>query len=478
MQRFVLTFWGCLLASVAAFARPVVVGIPDVCFTNTLSGVRVDYADAVYAAGAVPYVLPATTNGPAVAALLDRVDMLLFCGGEDVDPVRYGEKPAPRLGTVNARRDDWEYRLLDEATRRRLPILGICRGCQLVNAYFGGTLWQDLPSEFEGSPRHRLAGEHPIVVERGSYLARLVGEKASVNSLHHQAVKRVADGFKVTARSAEGVVEAIEGMRYPAVGVQFHPERMFVAQGVKDCLPLFRGDFAASVAKSEKIAVQPGKKLVVIPDYCATNRYVVMKPNMAAALEQAGFVSVVVPFTEGDALLEAAMAGADALMVAGGIGGLQDYPRRCAFEQRMIALALKRGIPICGVCHGSQVINVHFGGTLKLTPQKAGEEDFLIAHRMPVTVPYVDNFHLADLVPCSRIATVLGSIRAVVNSSHSNRSFEMGKGLMVTARAPDGVVEAFEHESLPVMAFQFHPERMTYDRRFVELLRVALSPCK
>ena len=475
-QGFRLTFFGCLLVSVAAFARPVVVGIPDVCFTNTLAGVRVDYADAVYAAGAVPYVLPETTNALAVAALLDRVDMLLFCGGEDVEPARYGEKPAPRLGTVNARRDAWEWRLLNEATRRRLPILGVCRGCQLVNAYFGGTLWQDLPSEFEGGPRHRLAGEHPIAVEGESYLARLVGGKASVNSRHHQAVKRVADGFKVTARSPEGVVEAIEGSRYPAVGVQFHPETMFAAHGVKDYLPLFRGDFAASVGKAQKSVSPSTKKLVVIPDYCATNRYVVMKPNMAAALEQAGFVSVVVPFTGDDVLLEAAMAGADALMVAGGIGGLQDYSRRCDFEQRMIALALKRGLPICGVCHGSQVINVHFGGTLKVTPQKAGETDYLIAHRMPVTVPYVDNFHLADLVPGSRIAMVLGSTRAVVNSSHSNRSFEMGKGLKVTARAPDGVVEAFEHETLPVMAFQFHPERMAYDRRFVELLRVALSP--
>lgn len=474
-QRFRLTFFAFLLVSVTTFARPVVVGIPDACFTNTLAGVRADYAVAVYAAGAVPYVLPATTNGLTIAALLDRVDMLLFCGGEDVDPARYGECPAPRLGTVNARRDAWEWRILDEATRRRLPILGICRGCQLINTYFGGTLCQDLPSEFEGGPQHRLEGEHPIAVERDSYLAKLVGGKVSVNSRHHQAVKRVADGFKVTARSSEGVVEAIEGTRYPAVGVQFHPESMFVVNEVKEYLPLFRGDFAESVGKVKKSASSSTKKLVAIPDYCATNRYVVMKPNMAAALEQAGFVSVVVPFTEDDVQLEAAMADADALMVAGGIGDLQDYWRRCAFEKRMIALALKRGIPICGVCHGSQVINVHFGGELAMTPQKAGETNFLIAHRMPVTVPYVDNFHLADLVPGSRIATVLGSTRAVINSSHSRRSFEMGKGLRVTARAPDGVVEAFEHETLPVMAFQFHPERMTYDRRFVELLRVALS---
>ena len=94
---------------------------------------------------------------------------------------------------------------------------------------------------------------------------------------------------------------------------------------------------------------------------------------------------------------------------------------------------------------------------------------------MPVRTPYTDNFHLADLESCSRIARVLGSGRVVVNSSHSKHSCVMGAGLHVTARAQDGIVEAFEHETLPVMAFQFHPERMVFDRRFVELIRIALS---
>lgn len=475
MKKISLLLFAVLCAALS-FAKPVV-GLVDTCATNNLCGVPAAYAAAVYAAGAVPYVLPATTNAASIAALLDRVDMLLFCGGEDFAPSRYGETNHAKLGKVNLRRDAWEFALSDEAIRRRMPLFGICRGCQFINIRFGGTLWQDLPSEKTGAKIHRLLNdeEHGVSVEAGSVLEKLVGASTSVNSRHHQAVKGLAKGFKVSAVSQDDVVEAIEGTDYPALGVQFHPELLFVRKGRREFLPLFRGAFA-TIDPTKRTAA-PRRKLVAIPDYCPTNRQVVAKSNMVDALEKAGFVSVVIPFTDDDTRLEAALADADALMVAGGIGALQDYPKRCAFEHRAIRIALRRGIPISGVCHGSQVINTFFGGTLKLTPQMADKDkDPLIRHRMPVTVPYVDNFHLADLEPGSRIARVLGQNRVVVNSSHSNRSFEMGKGLKVTARAPDGVVEAFEHESLPVMAFQFHPERMAFDARFIALLRVSLSP--
>lgn len=234
-----------------------------------------------------------------------------------------------------------------------------------------------------------------------------------------------------------------------------------------------RGDVPLVVMRGSYRQTETLKK-VLIPDYCVTNGSVVAKVNMAEALELAGFEAYVLPFTEDNGEIDLAIGGMDALMVAGGWAG-QDYPRRCEFEHRVIRAALRRGLPVAGVCHGSQIINTYFGGTLKLTPQKLGEKDFLIAHRMPVRQPYTDNFHLADLEPGSRIARVLGSGRVVINSSHSNRSFEMGKGLKVTGRALDGVVEAFEHETLPIMAFQFHPERMVYDGRFVELIRESLS---
>lgn len=456
-----------------------VVGIADTCFKDDLLGMGSAYSDAVYAAGALPLVLPATANPAVMSALLDRVDMVLFCGGKDVDPSRYGAVPRDDVNVVDPKRDAWEFALLAEVTRRRLPVLGICRGCQLINVFFGGDLWQDLPSEFEGGPVHSIKDEglHPVSTVEGSYIASLLGATASVNSTHHQAVKHPAPGFKVTARSPEGVIEAIEGVDYPAVCVQFHPERL-VRNGLDmECLSLFRGGFA-SFEKGRKSERAPGAmKLVAVPDHCPTSGQAAMRPALAEALEKAGFAPYLVPFTADDGALEEAMSFADALMVGGGIGPLQDYDKRTGFEHRAIGFAVKRGIPVAGICHGMQVINTFFGGRLERTPQKAEATDFLIAHRRPAAKPPMDpgNFHTIDIVRGSRCAAALGVEKIIVNSSHSLHCAEMGKGLRITARASDGIVEAFEHESLSVTAFQFHPERLVFDPRFVELLRVALA---
>ena len=233
-----------VLCGTLSFARPVTVGLVDVCRSDSLCGVPSAYADAVYAAGAVPYVLPATTNAASIAVLLDRVDMLLFCGGEDIAPSRYGETNHVRLGKLNLRRDAWEFAIADEAIRRRMPLFGICRGCQFLNVRFGGTLWQDLPSEKEGAKVHGIDGLHEMTFKSGTYLHKLVGPTSAVNSSHHQAVKDVARGFRVSAVSPDGVIEALEGTDYPALGVQFHPENLFTRSGRREFLPLFRGDFA------------------------------------------------------------------------------------------------------------------------------------------------------------------------------------------------------------------------------------------
>ena len=223
-----------------ALGAPVVVGIADMCMETNRVSILSTYADAFARAGNTPLVLPAETNREVVARMLASVDVLLLCGGEDVDPSRYKTKPSPRLGEVNLRRDAWEWLLLDEAVKRRLPVIGICRGCQLINVYFGGTLWQDLPSERPGEVKHRGTHLHGVRIEGGSRLARSLGcEEMQVNTSHHQAVRDLAPGFRAVAFAPDGVVEAIESDALPVVGVQFHPEKLFVLKGRDEFRVLF-----------------------------------------------------------------------------------------------------------------------------------------------------------------------------------------------------------------------------------------------
>jgi putative glutamine amidotransferase len=161
-------------------------------------------------------------------------DGILFSGGEDVDPALYEEKTKHESVHVDRARDDFEFALLDAAMDKRLPILGICRGIQMINVKFGGTLIQDIPSDTELERDHRQQGNraaltHTVTVtEPESALAGVVTGSCRVNSLHHQAIKRVGRGLKVTAHSEDGLVEAVESAEeYPfLMAVQWHPEEL------------------------------------------------------------------------------------------------------------------------------------------------------------------------------------------------------------------------------------------------------------
>ena len=216
-----------------------VVGVTDQHRDDNLNAVENCYAEALVTAGHVPVVVPCVTNDAALAAIVARLDALIFTGGKDVEPVRYRTPRSPNCGKPDLLRDDFEFRLLAAARARRLPIIGICRGCQLVNVGFGGTLWQDLPSEFPkgtndvchgaGEYLHpeRYPAAHIVRIMPGTRLAAALGtENLAVNSHHHQAVKEIAPGFRVTAVSPDGVIEGIESTEYPVCCVQFHPEAL------------------------------------------------------------------------------------------------------------------------------------------------------------------------------------------------------------------------------------------------------------
>jgi putative glutamine amidotransferase len=190
------------------------------------------YLSAVEAAGGTPLLLTPGHGPAATADLLERVDGLLLSGGEDVEPARYGQTAIPEVEETNPARDDAELRAVSVALRRRIPILGVCRGMQLLNVACGGTLIQDIPSQRGGDILHQQpvpVGErwHGARVEPGSQLAEALGlEELRINSFHHQAVDVLGQGLRATAWAEDGIVEGLEGTAHPwLLGVQWHPER-------------------------------------------------------------------------------------------------------------------------------------------------------------------------------------------------------------------------------------------------------------
>ncbi|MGH9020081.1 MAG: gamma-glutamyl-gamma-aminobutyrate hydrolase family protein [Acidimicrobiales bacterium] len=184
-----------------------------------------DYPGSVAAAGGLPVELSRDAD---VDGVVERLDGLVLSGGADLDPAHYGADHEEGLGALEIDRDEWEFSLLAAARRRSLPVLAICRGFQLVNVAFGGTLRQDVTiDEGAGHPQWEVDGRkttHEVRVEAGSMTSTLLPESWPVNSLHHQTVDTVGAGLVVSARASDGVVEGLETPEGDVLAVQWHPE--------------------------------------------------------------------------------------------------------------------------------------------------------------------------------------------------------------------------------------------------------------
>lgn len=202
------------------------------------------YFEGVHRAGGVAVLLPPQPVDPSTAErVLDGLDALVITGGKDVDPARYGRAAHPSTDEPDRVRDAWEFALLDAALRRRMPVLGICRGAQVLNVALGGTLHQHLPDAI-GHTHHQqgnaVFGTSAVRTVPGTRLAALIGDSSDAQCYHHQAVDGLGAGLIVSARDTDGVIEAIEAD--PAgsggaflLGVQWHPEERL------DDLRLFAG---------------------------------------------------------------------------------------------------------------------------------------------------------------------------------------------------------------------------------------------
>ena len=246
------------------YRRPVI-GVPSWIDQSTAYGgvllyaINQSYINILTAAGAIPFVIPLNLDEEQLWDLFEQLDGLFLSGGTDIDPTFYGEATTGTEGGFDAVRDESELRLARWALETDMPLFGVCRGMQIINVAAGGTLVHDLATDLPQADKHdffaagaeRAFIRHQVYLDPYSYLGRVLGRSTGVNSMHHQVVNRVGRGLSVTAWSADGLVEGIEGNDQSfVVGVQWHPEELtadptqaqlfidFIAAAAGERLPL------------------------------------------------------------------------------------------------------------------------------------------------------------------------------------------------------------------------------------------------
>jgi putative glutamine amidotransferase len=221
---------------------------------SDLMAIRPTYLRAIEAAGGTPLLIHLTNELAVVRDLYELCDGILLPGGDDVDPAYFGEEPHPQLGHVDRQRDEVEIALARWTREDKKPLMGICRGIQVINVAFGGSLYQDIPSQLPASLDHRANTKmrqydvltHGIDLAPDSWIAEhLSADTVMGNTMHHQAVKQLAPGMRAVGTAPDGVIEAMEGAGEQfVVAVQCHPEHLWPAAETR-WLRFFQGFIAA-----------------------------------------------------------------------------------------------------------------------------------------------------------------------------------------------------------------------------------------
>ncbi len=261
-------------ASYPGYKRQPVIGV-TANFSDGNCCLADGYCTSILKAGGVPLIIPPYEEKDALLNTLDRLDGILLTGGADINPLYLGEEPVNALHGINYRRDRQELLLTRLAADRQLPMLGICRGIQVMTAALGGKLYQDIYTQTGTQPiKHdqqldRAVPSHTVRVERDTLLYSIFGTgELAVNSFHHQAVKEAAPGFRVCATATDGIVEAVESTEYKSMlGVQWHPECM-ILRGDETMMPLFR--WLTREAESFAQARRLHGRILTLDSHCDT----------------------------------------------------------------------------------------------------------------------------------------------------------------------------------------------------------------
>lgn len=244
------------------------------------------YYQSVLKAGGIPFIIPPFYETDRLGELLDRLDGIIFSGGGDINPLLLGEEPIKELHSITPERDQQELLLVRLAYDRQIPMLGICKGIQIINAALGGTLYQDIHTQMEGirikhnQDQDRRYPSHQVTISRGSILEKIFGTELAVNSFHHQACKSAAPGLKVTAMSSDGVIEAIESDEFKSImGVQWHPET-YILRNSTEMLPIF--EWLISESAEFKLAKKLHNKILTLDSHCDTPMFFPQGINFAS----------------------------------------------------------------------------------------------------------------------------------------------------------------------------------------------------
>jgi putative glutamine amidotransferase len=220
------------------------------------------YVHAVESAGGLPILIPMLDDLSELQELLPRLDGILFSGGLDLQSSLYGAQPHPAEDEADPQLDQFEMAIASWALEEDIPVLGVCRGMQMLNVLSGGTLYQDIPSQYPTTLNHsrrdmpRTALTHCVTLEAGSQIERILGtHQFSVNSLHHQAVKKPGQGVRISGRSEDGIAEFLEmpAKRF-VIGIQGHPEELY------STVPIFARLFQAFVRTCANLPIEEAQQ--------------------------------------------------------------------------------------------------------------------------------------------------------------------------------------------------------------------------